>query len=594
METEPGTVTVSKAFQEHLRQLCLHEFPCGLGSWNRTRFSPQNLKSWKGGIPKMPENVPPEEETVESLLRLVQSKKSPWAQHKDSTMEDQYLRELAIQNPLLIGDAFLFSYFTSLRVVNKGVTLIDEDLLKFLKLEELILSANHIREVDPMNLPPTLKVLELYGNEMTSIQCLCSHPPPALQHLGVGHNKLLGFLESQYITASYWPNLVSLDLGYNDLTELHYMIAGLCTLLQLRLLVLQGNPLALVPHYRGYTIDCLPQLYVLDDVTVSPEERHLFQGLSCKLGMAEEEAHLIVTVKNVTGILDSSVLDPEPTLEGPYIVYSYYVTYNFVEDEKDIGKEKEDASNMKEVMEPTKSPLLSTMLSRESNNETETDPRLMPAPGSVLFSTIRKPWTNIIEYDYKMKHTLKDLVPLKAFLLLGTYVTIVEEKIVSWQILPTPVESPPPVKTGKGEKDKDKKEKDKNKKGKDKDKKEKDKDKKKRDTPKEFRQDPPILRVLGSQLLSLEPFLSGETLVASLCNFGTVRTAETDKLTYIRDQKAKTKKKGAKRKVKDKDKKKESMLFEEPDYQPDPLTVDVQIQLCHYKSLAEALTPPPS
>ncbi|XP_036598106.1 leucine-rich repeat-containing protein 43 [Trichosurus vulpecula] len=499
-----------------------------------------------------------------------------------------------------------------------------------------------------MNLPPTLKVLELYGNEMTSIQCLCSHPPPALQHLGVGHNKLIGFLESQYVTVNHWPNLVSLDLGYNDLTELRYMIAGLCTLPQLRLLVLQGNPLALVPHYRGYTVDCMPHLYVLDDISVSPEERHLFQGLSCKLGFAEEEAYLTVTVKNVTGVLDSSVLDPEPTIEGPYIVYSYYVTYNFVEDEKDTGKEC--ASNMEEVIKPNKSPLLSTVLSKEGINDTEADPRLNPAPGSVLFSTIRKPWTNIIEYDYKMKHNLKDLVPLKAFLLLGTNVSIVEEKRVSWLILPTPEDSPPTSKKGKGEKDKKGKEKDeekekdkkgkekdkerekdkkgkekdkekeKDKKGKEKDKKEKEKDKKekekdkdkkkgkeekekekekekkeklkRRDTPKEFRQDPPILRVLGSQLLNLEPLLSGETLVASLCNFGTVRTAETDKMVYLRDQKTKTKK-GAKQKAKDKDKKKESMLFEEPDYQPDPLTVDVQIQLCHYKSLTEALAGPP-
>lgn len=31
----PGR-TVSSAVQEHLRRLCLHEFPCGIGSWVRT------------------------------------------------------------------------------------------------------------------------------------------------------------------------------------------------------------------------------------------------------------------------------------------------------------------------------------------------------------------------------------------------------------------------------------------------------------------------------------------------------------------------------------------------------------------------------
>ncbi|XP_074061651.1 leucine-rich repeat-containing protein 43 isoform X2 [Macrotis lagotis] len=603
MEAGPGAVTVSQAFQEHLRRLCLREFPCGLGSWNKTLFSPENLKSWKSGFPKMPEDVPPEEETVDTLLRLVQSAKSPWAQPEDSTMEDQYLRELATQNPFIIDDAFLYSYYTSLRVVNKGITVIDEEVLKYTKLEELILSANRIRVVEPMNLPPTLKVLELYGNEMTSIQCLCSQPPPALQHLGLGHNRLHGLLESQFITSTYWPNLVSLDLGYNELTELRYMIAGLCTLPQLRLLVLQGNPLALVPHYRGYTIDCLPQLFVLDDISVSPEERYLFQGLSCKLGLAEEAAYITVTVKNVTGILDSSIFDPEPLIEGPFIVYNYYVTYNFVEDEKETGKEH--ANTVEEVKKSTPNPLSSSTLIQEDKEPGE-DPWLKPAPGSILFSTIRKSWANVIEYNYKKKHTLKNLGPLKAFLLLGTCISIVEEKIVSWHIIPAPEESPPTSKKGKGEKEKKKdmkkKDKDKKEKGKEEDKKGKGKEKekekakvigkekkKRKDTPYEVRQDAPILRVLGSQVINLEPLLSGETLVASVCNFGTVRTAEIDKMTFTRDQKAKIKKNI--KKV-DKDKKKETTVYEEADYKSDPLTVDVQIQLCNFKSLAEAMAKP--
>lgn len=38
------------------------------------------------------------------------------------------------------------------------VTQVDRGLLKFVKLEELVLSANRIKEVDATNLPPTLKV----------------------------------------------------------------------------------------------------------------------------------------------------------------------------------------------------------------------------------------------------------------------------------------------------------------------------------------------------------------------------------------------------------------------------------------------------
>lgn len=40
------------------------------------------------------------------------------------------------------------------------VRLVDKGLLKFLNLEELVLSANQIQEVDAVNLPPTLKVKE--------------------------------------------------------------------------------------------------------------------------------------------------------------------------------------------------------------------------------------------------------------------------------------------------------------------------------------------------------------------------------------------------------------------------------------------------
>ena len=36
----------------------------------------------------------------------------------------------------------------------------DKELLKFVKLEELVLSANQIKEIDTTNLPPTLKVKE--------------------------------------------------------------------------------------------------------------------------------------------------------------------------------------------------------------------------------------------------------------------------------------------------------------------------------------------------------------------------------------------------------------------------------------------------
>ncbi|XP_029778136.1 leucine-rich repeat-containing protein 43 isoform X2 [Suricata suricatta] len=451
------------------------------------------------------------------------------------------MKELAIRNPLMLKDTFFYSYFRSLRVVDKQVSLVDKDLLKFLNLEELVLSANQIKEIDAVNLPPTLKVLELYGNKISSMECLCASPPPRLQHLGLGHNKLQGHLESLYVTSDHWPNLISLDLSFNDLTDLPGMLASLATLPRLRLLLLQGNPLALLPYYRGLTVDSLARLCVLDDITVSPSEKHQFRGLSHSGDLLAHVAQLVVTIGDVKGVQDTSVLDPEPGPQGPFITYSYYVTYDFVEDEEGEGSEYggvlaeivrpllstvqlgEDVPK-EEVVEEHEDSAGSGLTSQSGELETSLasggseplpgvadsaeelaklrpriDPRLCPSPGTVLFSTVHKPWTDVIPCDYKMQHTLKDLVALKAFLLAGTTVTIVEEK------------------EQKGPK-------------------------KKKELPKELRQDPPILRVLDSGLVVLEPLLAGEPLVSEVCNFGVICTLETDRLTSLRDSKTKSKK----------------------------------------------------
>ncbi|XP_072581350.1 leucine-rich repeat-containing protein 43 [Vulpes vulpes] len=632
------------------------------------------------------------------------------------------------------------------------------------------------------------------------MECLCAHPPPRLQHLGLGHNKLLGPLESLYVTADHWPNLVSLDLSFNDLTDLQGMIASLSTLQHLRLLVLQGNPLGLVPYYRGFTIDSLPRLCVLDDITVSPSEKYQFRGLSHHGDLLACEAQLVVTIGNVKGVPDTSILDPDPGPQGPFISYSYYVTYGFVEDEEGEGSKyggvlaeaKPRVSSSQEnggtpapaeivppnvdlsggarrafkttaqkppcfppgaqapapararcaedperrprgarvspadrqalgarraagpgrprgalrgarrlrrvgpvlavggagglaglgrvggpalgdglgggaggagaaaaargspapplpgvraagagagrgrnnITEPLKTPqappsfprvIINSgdtishraslrplykwhravilglaswhavhIFSKALSSSLATASRVMvpclplPSPRTVLFSTTHKPWTDVIPCNYEMQHSLRDLVPLKAFLLAGTTVTIVEEKILSWPLVPPPVDIVSPAKKGKGEKDKKgKKDKDKEKDGNDKaGKGEKGKAKeqkaaKKKELPKELRQDPPILSVLGSGLLALEPLLAGEPLVSSVCNFGVIRTPEIDRLMFLRDLKKNKKAKN--------EKKKSALAISESDYQPQPLTVEVQVQLSQCRSAEEAL-----
>lgn len=87
-----------------------------------------------------------------------------------------------------------------------------------------------------------------------------------------------------FLFVFFRPNLVSLDLSFNDLTDLFNLVSTISTLQNLRVLMLQGNPLTFLTTYRSYIIDCLPKLSVLDDILILPDEKYKFSGLSKKKG----------------------------------------------------------------------------------------------------------------------------------------------------------------------------------------------------------------------------------------------------------------------------------------------------------------------
>ena len=41
----------------------------------------------------------------------------------------------------------------------------------------------------------------------------------------------------------------------------------------------------LIPGYRGYTVDSLKKLNILDDIMISADERHYFKGLARRRGL---------------------------------------------------------------------------------------------------------------------------------------------------------------------------------------------------------------------------------------------------------------------------------------------------------------------
>uniref|UniRef100_K7G5T0 Leucine rich repeat containing 43 n=1 Tax=Pelodiscus sinensis TaxID=13735 RepID=K7G5T0_PELSI len=577
---------------------------------NRSRFKLRKRKPGGNAVQREEEEIEtPNEESPQTLMEFVSSQDSPWALPPDCSPEDQHLRELAVQSPQLIRDNFIFLFYRSLRIVDRGVNEVDEHLLKFHNLEELVLSANQISKINSAHLPRTLKVLELCGNEIVGLQDLCSHPPPKLQHLGLGYNRLLGSSEDKYLTADFWPNLLSLDLSFNNFTDLLGIVAKLDTLQQLRMLVLQGNPLVLMPGYRGFVIDSLPKLCILDDRNISPDEKHKFHGLSSKPDLIVNKAQLVVSVGKIKGVpnpIKPEELESSP--EFPLITYSYYVTYEFVERENaedtnsaevcfkihqnqtvaipspgsppenddQGGSALPDASSplkteppanrgtTEEFTKELKLIVVSVLKRIQDSNlqggnnkcrvqswicfvhaaptevagaaeeessceKPEGEANRAEKSGANKHLTIRKSWAETMDCNHRKEHITGDLVELKAFLMAGTTITVVEEKVLSWPVAAAQTEDA----GKKGKAEKGKADKGKAEKGKPKG----DKQKKKKESPIELRSDPPFLRSLGSGNVNLESLLTGDQLVAVVCDFGILITEETTQPSSPKDSK---------------------------------------------------------
>ncbi|XP_056009165.1 leucine-rich repeat-containing protein 43-like isoform X3 [Ostrea edulis] len=322
------------AFEKQLRTLCLREFPCGTGSWSETKTKNHQLLKSKDNVDSRFSVTLKEyganHEKTEKLEEYVTSKSSPWHLDYSWSKEAKKLRELAVKSPWLIDDNFILNFFKTLRICDKDVTEVDDHLLNFKVLEELTLSANRIITVNSKNLPSSLKVLELCANQISDISALCVRPPPLI-HLGLGSNKI-SFI-GDYLTGDYWPHLLSLDLSHNNLSDLLDVIRKLGSLPKLRNLILQGNPLSLIPGYRGYTIDSLWKLSILDDIMISADEKHHYKGLARRREYILDEAKVSLEVAYIKGVpMPEELKNPEEQPEFPKVERKYFVQFMFPQD----------------------------------------------------------------------------------------------------------------------------------------------------------------------------------------------------------------------------------------------------------------------
>ncbi|KAE8635150.1 hypothetical protein XENTR_v10002528 [Xenopus tropicalis] len=471
-----AAITGTAALNEQLRSLCLGSFPCGTkGSRNKSSLeSGKSLYSdtyW--------ENEDPEEETLDMLQELLTCSRSPWGLEDSWSCEAQQLRQLAVQSPELITNQLIYSHFRSLRVVDK-------------------------------------EVLELGSNQISTLKDLTVNPPPKLQHLGLAYNRIQHPSESKYFTEEFWPNLVSLDLSFNDLTDIFDLVPNLCSLQHLRILVLQGNPLTFIPAYRGFTIDSLPLLFALDDVPILPDERHQFSGLLNQKGALEKSAMVLVNIGKLRGIPNpTNFLEAQDPGEYPIITYNYYVSYEFIEQE--TSKEVEHVQ--------TAVPIFSKTVKHPPGTLSSLLPQTPFHTGA--YKTSEVPWLDVIDTGYNRKHEVRDLLALKSFLLSGMMVTVTEEKTYCWPVDHNKTAVPKSAKKGEKEKDKGRPSSKGSKAG--------TKTKNKKENLDEFQRDPPILKTLGFAHVNLDSLVSGEMSVSTICNLEMCST-EPEKQPIVIDK----------------------------------------------------------
>lgn len=560
-------------------------------------------------------------ETVESLQEL--AVKLPYDVDCTWSSEAESLREIAVKTPDKLSEAFILKFFKSLRIVDKKVTEIDDGLLQLKNLKQLTLSANLIKSIDSKKLPKGLQELELAANQISDISALCVCPPPLI-HLGLSYNLISSI--TGHMKSTSWPHLLSLDLSFNNLADLYHTINVLKMLPKLKNLVLQGNPLALVPGYRGYTIDSIRQLTILDDVRISADEKHFFKGLSKLKDVPVDEAQMMISIKTIKGVrMPEEIEDPEINSDYPKTEHKYHVEFKFLK----------SAPTVILCESPTLSIPTISIIADHNNSDDQEEGTVNndddhPGQDTGLFQTVvtgSLPWNEEgIELDYNKNFHTRLLVPLRDFIQDGIHFTIIKTKHM--YVLEDPnalqnMETKPPAsaKSRPGSKMQKAPNKDKRKdSGKGKDKVKDGKGKRNKQDDIELFELPQTQSVLGSCQVPLASLLEGELEVETECvcergeetgdsdkkdggsgaksdiserkktnkdpdkaSKGNLRAATPGKGKASRGKSSKDEKKG-----KEKDKHEDSLEDEEDATPLPPLTIQVHIKLHNWKSAREA------
>ncbi|XP_037114036.1 leucine-rich repeat-containing protein 43-like isoform X3 [Syngnathus acus] len=559
-----SSVALSAVLDKHIRRLCLDQFPCGKGSWRKDGGSEAEAVT----------------EDTDALLDLLNCPHSPWHHDEPWSPQAAALQRVAVVEPERLDADFVCSYFRKLRIVDKDVSVVDNYLLKFCNLQELVLSANRISEISAENLPRTLKVLELRANQLCALGRLAISPPPRLQYLGLAANRLGSHRDVTLLTGKQWPELVCLDLSECDFREQRPLLKALGTLPCLRTLVLEGNPFTLAPSYPGFAVNALPRLSYLDAAWIAPEERHRYRGMANMSHLLVDWASATVRVGVMQGVPDPQDEDPDAP-EFPVVSYSYVISYMFFSHQTTAYREvviggPAKRQSQDQGAEPTQSLNKKSVKEIVVVNLADCDEDQTSSSCESRYSTSSQPWADCVDFGHVLTFVVRDLSGFKKFLHRGFFIYIEQEKILSW---PAEVLDD----SGQGATDK---------KGK---KPKTTKDKRKKSVA-ELVADPPVTTVVASSHVSLRGLFGGNPKADILCNFGSMHkdapveeASVTDENVSV-DSKSKddSKKKGSRAGFKKPGK---GMRREESDAdtpsQPETVTAELSVELKKWRHTSE-------
>jgi Leucine-rich repeat (LRR) protein len=147
---------------------------------------------------------------------------------------------------------------------NYRIYRIDKEFIEFSNIEELSLSGNLLSKVESKNLPSSIRILHLNGNKINSFPNLANLVK--LVHLGLSYNSIISIPTEVEIPTILNPAyLTSLDLSYNNITDLLGASSSLRPLSCLKNLVLFGNPICLLSAYPSEVLKRLPNIVFFDE-----------------------------------------------------------------------------------------------------------------------------------------------------------------------------------------------------------------------------------------------------------------------------------------------------------------------------------------